>query len=187
MRKCWENAEVGLCRMPWFDSSDAVIQIMSSMIQRKTSASLRKPATDCKNVIHSNVCQWNRVIVTGYNSFGVVLKMQCISKAQILLLPQRIILGKQAASPGLPDWPFHGQFRKIWPYLNCAGHEKTHLAILQNLANFLAIFVVCHCKIKFSLNIFFFVFFGRCSRHSFYCSNIIALQPFIALKCVEMI
>jgi len=35
-----------------------------------------------------------------------------------------------------PDWPFHSQFRKIWPFFNCAGHEKTLLAILQNLAIF---------------------------------------------------
>jgi len=47
--------------------------------------------------------------------------------------------------PGLPDWPFHGQFRKIWPFFDCAGDEKTHLAISQNLA----IFSVRHCKIKF--------------------------------------
>ena len=31
---------------------------------------------------------------------------------------------------GLPGWPFDGQFRKIWPFLKCAGHEKTQLAIL---------------------------------------------------------
>jgi len=31
---------------------------------------------------------------------------------------------------GLPDWPFYGQFRKIWPFWKCAGHEETHLAIL---------------------------------------------------------
>jgi len=61
----------------------------------------------------------------------------------------------KGAFTGLPDWPFHGQFRKIWPFLNWAGHEKTHLAILQNLA----IFLVCHCKIKFSLNIFSFCIF----------------------------
>ena len=62
--------------------------------------------------------------------------------------------------PGLPDWPFHGQFRKIWPFSALA--IKMHLAILQNLA----IFSVCHCKIKFSLNTFFFCIFGRSSCHS---------------------
>jgi len=25
---------------------------------------------------------------------------------------------------GLPNWPFHGQFKKIWRFLKCAGHEK---------------------------------------------------------------
>ena len=43
----------------------------------------------------------------------------------------------------LPDWPIHRQFRKIWPYFNCADHEKKHLAIFSN----------CHSKVKFSLNI----------------------------------
>jgi len=31
-------------------------------------------------------------------------------------------------------------------FFNCAGHEKTHLAIFSN----------CHCIINFSLNIFYF-------------------------------
>jgi len=26
-------------------------------------------------------------------------------------------------------WSFNGQFRKIWPFLKCAGHERIHLAI----------------------------------------------------------
>jgi len=25
-------------------------------------------------------------------------------------------------------WPFHGQFRKVWPFFECAGYEKTHLS-----------------------------------------------------------
>jgi len=25
---------------------------------------------------------------------------------------------------GLPDWLLHDQFRKIWPFMNCAGHKK---------------------------------------------------------------
>ena len=48
-----------------------------------------------------------------------------------------------------------GQFQNIWSFFDCAGHEKTHLAILWNLA----IFSVCCCKIKFSLNILFFGIF----------------------------
>jgi len=56
-------------------------------------------------------------------------------------------------------WSFHGQFQKIWPFLKCAGYEKTHLVILYNLATFLAIFSVCHRKIKFSLNILSFCIF----------------------------
>ena len=39
-------------------------------------------------------------------------------------------LRKLRHMPGLPDWPFHGQFRNIWPFFNCAGHEKTPLPIL---------------------------------------------------------
>ena len=39
-------------------------------------------------------------------------------------------LSKKTLSTGLPGWQFHGQFRKIWPFLKCVGHEKTHLAIL---------------------------------------------------------
>ena len=56
----------------------------------------------------------------------------------------------------LPDGPFHGQFRNVLPFFDCAGHEKPHLAILWNFAIFLAIFLVCHCKITFSSNILSF-------------------------------
>jgi len=61
---------------------------------------------------------------------------------------------KASCRPGLPEWPFHGQFRKIWPFFNCAGHEK------NAFGHFLAIFSVCHCKIKFSLNILSFCIFS---------------------------
>ena len=30
----------------------------------------------------------------------------------------------QDTCAGLPDWPFYGQFRNIWPFFNCAGHKK---------------------------------------------------------------
>jgi len=55
----------------------------------------------------------------------------------------------KGAFTGLPDWPFHGQFRKIWPFLNWAGHEKTHLAILQNLAIFWPFFWFVTVKLSF--------------------------------------
>jgi len=58
------------------------------------------------------------------------------------------------ARPGLPEF----QFRKIWPFLKWAGHEKTHLAFILNLAIF-GHFSVCHCKTKFSLKISGFVYF----------------------------
>ena len=83
-------------------------------------------------------------------------------------------------TPGLPDWPFHGQFRKILPFFNCAGHEKTHLAILCH-------FLVCHCKIKVSSNILSFYIFW-----TVFMSLIVTAKPwqfnlFFALKCVVMI
>ena len=31
---------------------------------------------------------------------------------------------------GLPGWPFHGQFRKFWPFLKWLAIKKTHLVIL---------------------------------------------------------
>ena len=30
---------------------------------------------------------------------------------------------------GLPDWPFHGQIKKIWPFFELRGYEKIILAI----------------------------------------------------------
>jgi len=60
------------------------------------------------------------------------------------------------------------------------------LAILKNLAIFLAIFSVCHYRIKFSLNIVFLYFLdGIPVTHCY--SNTVTLQPIIALKCVVMI
>jgi len=60
-------------------------------------------------------------------------------------------------------WPFC----KIWP--------------------FLVIFSVCQCKIKFFIKYFVFLYFldGLNVTHCY--SNTVALQPFIALKCVVMI
>jgi len=75
---------------------------------------------------------------------------------------------KQYSASGLPDWPFHGQFRKIWPFLTALAMKKRHLAILQNLA----IFSVCHCKIKFPLNILSFCIFW-----TVFISLIVAVTP----------
>jgi len=71
------------------------------------------------------------------------------------------------------SWPIS----KNVAIFNCPGHEKTHLSI----------FWVCHCKTKFSLKICLFLYFSD-GIHVTHCySNTVALQPFIALKCVVMI
>jgi len=57
---------------------------------------------------------------------------------------------------------FMANFEKFGDFFCCAGHEKTYLAILYNLA----FFSVCYCKIEFSLNIMSFCIFGRYSCHS---------------------
>ena len=69
-----------------------------------------------------------------------------------------VLLCWRGAKAGLPDWPFHSQFRKIRPFFNCAGHEKTCLAILYHWAIFWPFFGLSLWN-KVSLNILSFCIF----------------------------
>jgi len=77
----------------------------------------------------------------------------------------------------LPDWPFHGQFLKIWPLLSALAMKKTHLAISS----------VCHCKMKFPLHVEVFLYFVGEFHVTVAVTLTVALQPCIALKCVAVI
>jgi len=56
--------------------------------------------------------------------------------------------------PGLPDWLFHGQFRKIWPFLTVLAMKKRIWPICK-IGHFFGLSL----KIKFSLNILSFCIF----------------------------
>jgi len=83
----------------------------------------------------------------------------------------------------LPDCPFHGQFKKI-------GHFLTALAMKKRIWLFCKIwsfFQFVTEKLSFHEIFCILVFFGQFSCHSFCYGNTVALQPFIALKCVVMV
>jgi len=72
------------------------------------------------------------------------------------------------------------------------AHFLTALALKKAFGHFVRFghffghFLVCHLKIKFSLNILSFVFLD--GIHVTHCyRNAVAIRPFFALKCVVLI
>ena len=105
--------------------------------------------------------------------------LRSISSSWSISSPRDLPRSLGSLIPVLPDWLFHGQFLKIWPLLSV-------LAMKKYIWLFFGYFfsLLLQNEISFTCRSFF-VFCGRISCHC--CSDTVALQPCIALKCVAVI